>query len=198
MKSEGRTRFSDRGTTPSASDRQQFTGLLRRHNALVVLIHPSPLLPRLCKSFDSRSSVGWSPAADLLPYPDVLISVLISTLSDFKTWLDTAAINSATKTTFWKIFSAIPTRGAFSKKATADLSGEFAAMINELSGVLFQAEESKDKNSKKTSNSSEAKLGTKVETPVGSPIKASFYEARSDSPEQRQARWTVALQWYRV
>src|SRR5260370_25498084 len=46
-------------------------------------------------------------------YPDVLISVLISTLTEFKTWLDTAAINSATKTTFWKIFSAIPTRGAF-------------------------------------------------------------------------------------
>src|SRR5260370_19788869 len=35
-------------------------------------------------------------------YPDVLLSVLISTFSKFKEWLNTAATNPATKTSFWK------------------------------------------------------------------------------------------------
>src|SRR5438552_14361932 len=35
-------------------------------------------------------------------YPDVLISVLITTLKAFQHWLDTAATNPATKTSFWK------------------------------------------------------------------------------------------------
>src|SRR5882762_10850850 len=35
-------------------------------------------------------------------YPDVLLSVLISTFSEFEEWLRTAAINPAHKTSFWK------------------------------------------------------------------------------------------------
>ena len=34
-------------------------------------------------------------------YPDVLISVLIKTLSEFESWLQTAGINPASKKSFW-------------------------------------------------------------------------------------------------
>ncbi|UZE47617.1 ATP-binding protein [Rhodopseudomonas sp. P2A-2r] len=70
-------------------------------------------------------------------YPDVLISVLISTLTEFKKWLDTAATNPATKKTFWmKFFGSIPSKGAFPKRNTASLSAQFEAMI-ELHPVLL-------------------------------------------------------------
>src|SRR5438105_1152057 len=46
-------------------------------------------------------------------YPDVLISVLITTLKAFQHWLDTAATNPATKTSFWKrLFGTTPSRSA--------------------------------------------------------------------------------------
>jgi hypothetical protein len=52
-------------------------------------------------------------------YPDVLISVLIGTLTEFKKWLDTAATNPASKTSFWnRLFGSIPTKGAFPRKET--------------------------------------------------------------------------------
>jgi hypothetical protein len=63
-------------------------------------------------------------------YPDVLISILMSTLTEFKKWLDTAATNPASKTSFWKkLFGSTPTKPAFSKKETAELSKEFETMI---------------------------------------------------------------------
>ena len=97
-------------------------------------------------------------------YPDVLISVLLSTLTEFKKWLDTAATSPATKTRFWmKIFGATPTKGAFPKKDTVGLSGDFEAMIKELTAVLHQADELKAKDSTKLDDSSEAKIGSKVE-----------------------------------
>ena len=36
-------------------------------------------------------------------YPDVLLSVLISTFSEFERWLRTAAINPANKVSFWGV-----------------------------------------------------------------------------------------------
>ena len=35
-------------------------------------------------------------------YPDVLLSVLIKALGEFKTWLDTAALHLSTRKSFWK------------------------------------------------------------------------------------------------
>ncbi len=34
-------------------------------------------------------------------YPDVLLSVLIATFREYATWMQTAAVNPATKTSFW-------------------------------------------------------------------------------------------------
>ena len=128
-------------------------------------------------------------------YPDVLISVLISTLTEFKTWLDTAATNPATKKRFWmKFFGARPTKGAFPKKDTASLSVEFGAMIYELTAVLHQADEMKAKESTKSDDTSEAKLGSKLEAgaaaiPVKAMVEASL-SSRSGESQERQTEYT--------
>lgn len=57
-------------------------------------------------------------------YPDVLLSVLISTLSEFKIWMDSAAIHPSTRTSFWEtLFGTTPTRGSFNRKEAEKLSG---------------------------------------------------------------------------
>jgi hypothetical protein len=118
-------------------------------------------------------------------YPDVLISVLISTLTEFKKWLDTAATNPASKTSFWKkLFGSTPTKGAFSRKDTADLSAHFEAMIAELTKVLHQADERKTKENKKADDSTEAKLGSKVESSIVMPVKASVEGSLSSKAGQ--------------
>ena len=72
-------------------------------------------------------------------YPDVLISVLISTFSNFKEWLETAAVHPATKTSFWdKIFGSKPKRGAFSRQAAAELGEEMGGIIRELEQQLHR------------------------------------------------------------
>lgn len=107
-------------------------------------------------------------------YPDVLLSVLIKALTEFKAWLDTAAINSATKTSFWKkFFGAKPKRGAFNKSKTQGLSAELATLIEELNTVLFQSEEIKRQTLVKRDSADE--LHTAISSGVGgsvSPIKA--------------------------
>src|SRR6185312_17078882 len=58
-------------------------------------------------------------------YPDVLISVLLSTLKAFATWIDNAATSPASKTSFWrKIFGKAPSRPAFNKAATTNVRQE--------------------------------------------------------------------------
>src|SRR5574341_456582 len=58
-------------------------------------------------------------------YPDVLLSVLISTLTEFKKWMDTAAIHPATRTSFWqRLFGAAPKRPALNRKQALQLSNE--------------------------------------------------------------------------
>src|ERR1039457_3935152 len=55
-------------------------------------------------------------------YPDVLISILIQTLERFTIWLETAAVNPANKTSFWrKLFGTAPNRPPFDKVKTRAL-----------------------------------------------------------------------------
>jgi hypothetical protein len=56
-------------------------------------------------------------------YPDVLLSVLIATFREYAEWMRTAAINPATKSSFWtKLFGTKPSRAAFNRKQCAALS----------------------------------------------------------------------------
>jgi hypothetical protein len=77
-------------------------------------------------------------------YPDVLLSVLIKTFTEFKRWMDTAAVSPATKTTFWgKLFGATPEKSGFNRVRSKEISDELAAMVEELSRVLFSSDDVK-------------------------------------------------------
>lgn len=70
-------------------------------------------------------------------YPDVLLSVLIATFSEFKRWLETAAINPANKTSFWKrVFDSTPSKPAFNKKECEAISGKIGTIIGKLEEQL--------------------------------------------------------------
>src|SRR6185312_17069005 len=74
-------------------------------------------------------------------YPDVLISILVSTLKEFETWLRTAAINPANKTSFWhKLFGTKPIRPAYKKSEIQDLVTEVQTRIDELQQQLYSSD----------------------------------------------------------
>jgi hypothetical protein len=75
-------------------------------------------------------------------YPDVLLSVLISTFEEFKQWLETAAIYPANKRTFWQtLFGSAPSRPIFNKKESKDLADTIANQIKELDRLLHAPDE---------------------------------------------------------
>lgn len=87
-------------------------------------------------------------------YPDVLISVLIKSLQEFKIWLETAATTPANKKSFWKkIFGKAPERGPFKKTETNVLIEELKTIICNLEEKLRQPE-NVDIHIKKTSSES--------------------------------------------
>jgi len=101
-------------------------------------------------------------------YPDVLLSVLIKALMEFKVWLDTAALNPANKTSFWKkFFGAKPKRSAFNKFKTQELSGHLAELIRELNDTLFQSEEVKQQTVVKRDHAEQ--LHTALSSGIGVP-----------------------------
>jgi hypothetical protein len=128
----------------------------------------------------------------------VLLSVLIKSLSEIKKWLDTAATNPASKTTFWqRLFGSTPTRGAFSRKRTEQLSKKFGAMVTELEELLFKAEEERRKATTRHENSSETKdgLSLQAKTPavsgvgLGANVETSA-ASKSGSVSQRETEYT--------
>lgn len=93
-------------------------------------------------------------------YPDVLVSVLIKSVSEVQAWLETAATNPATKTTFWKrLFGSTPTKPAFNKVKTTALSKTFGSIVQELYGILHGAEETKVRDLARDELAGEGKLG---------------------------------------
>ena len=66
-------------------------------------------------------------------YPDVLLSVLIKTLEEFRKWMNSAAIHPPTKASFWKaLFGTTPTRGSLNRKIAANLSEKLGQEIEAL------------------------------------------------------------------
>src|SRR5690348_5447113 len=75
-------------------------------------------------------------------YPDVLLSVLISTFREFKKWIETAAVNPAHKKTFWeRLFGTSPARPAFNRKRSALIAEKLREQIKQLEEQLHAAEE---------------------------------------------------------
>ncbi|WP_324103096.1 hypothetical protein [Noviherbaspirillum sp.] len=70
-------------------------------------------------------------------YPDVLISVLIKSLQEFRKWLDGAAVTPATKKSFWnRLFGTSPNRPPFNKSNTARLASGLDSLIRDLENQL--------------------------------------------------------------
>ena len=64
-------------------------------------------------------------------YPDVLISVLIKTLEEFKIWIETAAIIPASKTSFWKkLFGSNPKCPPLNKAQAIEIAKELEEKID--------------------------------------------------------------------
>lgn len=85
-------------------------------------------------------------------YPDVLISILISTLKEFEKWLRTAAINPASKISFWdKLFGTKPARPPYNRVAVGRLADDIHAQINELNTQLYASDAVATKTVSKTS-----------------------------------------------
>src|SRR5208283_1382852 len=75
-------------------------------------------------------------------YPDVLLSVLISTFAEFEKWLRSAAIHPANRTTFWqKLFGTKPSRAAFNKSEAERLAKDFGNQIQALKEQLHSADD---------------------------------------------------------
>jgi hypothetical protein len=75
-------------------------------------------------------------------YPDVLLSVLISTFTEFEKWLRTAAIHPAHKVSFWqKLFGSKPNRPAFNRKDAESLANQLRDQVLELEKQLHSADD---------------------------------------------------------
>ena len=75
-------------------------------------------------------------------YPDLLISVLIKTMAEFKKSLETAAIAPANKTSFWKgLVGGKPSRPPFDKKACAGLIATISGHLDALNKQLHSADD---------------------------------------------------------
>lgn len=77
-------------------------------------------------------------------YPDLLLSVLMKTLSEFKHWLDTAAIERGSKTSFWKrLFGSAPSRKPLDRAACEKLSQQLQRHLDALSEQLHSVDDAK-------------------------------------------------------
>jgi hypothetical protein len=71
-------------------------------------------------------------------YPDVLISVLIESFTNFREWLQTAAVYRANKKTFWqKLFGTSPERSAFNRAEANRLAGRMKHIVQDLEEQLY-------------------------------------------------------------
>lgn len=100
-------------------------------------------------------------------YPDVLISVLIKTLSEYEQWLNSAATNPASKTSFWnRFFGAKPIRPPFNKSKTKELRGELKNIIHDLEAQLMAPEKSNKQVIKTISHENTYSFQAKASTTV--------------------------------
>jgi len=99
-------------------------------------------------------------------YPDVLLSVLISTFKEFERWLRTAAIHPAHKTSFWKrLFGSQPKRPAFNRKGAEKLADQLHSQILELERQLHSADNINTTAS--TKESSDSNSGSEIGGTLG-------------------------------
>jgi hypothetical protein len=96
-------------------------------------------------------------------YPDLLISVLIKTLEEFKSWLETAATAPANKASLWnKYFGGKPSRPPFDKKACAALIVTISSHLDELKRQLHSADDAEIQTSQEDGATSRNTVAAKI------------------------------------
>lgn len=106
-------------------------------------------------------------------YPDLLISVLIKTFSEFRSWLLTAAVEPATKTTFWnKLFGTKPSRSPLAKKECNELVGKIGEHLLTLNDQLHLIEEAEVEQLAEKSSGEKSELAGEVTTSLKMPLGA--------------------------
>jgi hypothetical protein len=113
-------------------------------------------------------------------YPDVLISILIATFTSFKDWLETAAVNPATKKSFWKkLFGTSPKRSAFSRKRSAVLVERIGRIIDDLNDQLHSIDNAQLQRTYQleTEQTREGELGSALQAPNIAKVTSSVAES---------------------
>jgi hypothetical protein len=117
-------------------------------------------------------------------YPDVLLSVLISTFDEFKEWLETAAIYPANKQTFWqKLFGSTPSRPIFNNRESKGLADRISSQIQELDRLLHAPDESERTSTAMNSVQRGGSVNANVSGAPGISAGASMHGSSSASAE---------------
>lgn len=125
-------------------------------------------------------------------YPDVLISVLIKTLGEFEQWLNGAAVNPATKTSFWKrLFGTAPKRPPFHKAKTAALNSNLKVIISDLEAQLRAPETSTKQTKTTVANelSTSGQLNTTATVPGLSSSASANFASKSNGTKEEHASY---------
>jgi hypothetical protein len=124
-------------------------------------------------------------------YPDLLISVLLKTLREFREWLQTAAIAPANKTSLWnRWFGGKPTRPPFDKRLCSDLVGRIDQHLNNLEQQLHAADEAEIETTSEAGNATTEELASTVRAGVKARIGSvtTGFDARAQSGTTSGAR----------
>lgn len=114
-------------------------------------------------------------------YPDVLLSVLITTFAAFATWLGEAGRAPANKTSFWKkLFGTKPTRPPLDKVGCEKLIAELESQVQELQVLLHSHDGASIRVLEKASNSSSESDDIGVELKAGRIVEFCTEKAQSN------------------
>jgi hypothetical protein len=125
-------------------------------------------------------------------YPDVLISILIQTFERFAQWLDTAAVNPASKTSFWqKLFGTAPKRAPFDKERTKALSKRLGQETDDLKRVLLEEDTVATETRSVTSESGERSVKASAKLPgVGELGGSAGASSKKSNEEEKSEHFT--------
>lgn len=177
------------GTLARAASRRHHIIFGRRgsgKSSLLNKIHSANLVARTPSAFvDLEAFKGHI-------YPDLLLSILIQTFSEFKQWLDQPAIAPATKTNFWKKISITkPDKRKAQIEEAKALSKKICDQIEKLKGLLHQEEvvQSEDVVNRSSQTTSKTTATVRAElpgTPVSGAVSGEVADGRENSTSQRR------------
>ncbi len=130
-------------------------------------------------------------------YPDVLLSVLIKSFSEFKEWMDTAAIHPATKTSYWSsLFGTSPSKAAYPKRKVKVLSEKLDQFVSTMKAELTRKDDaelvvtSSDQDTVSTEAEVKGGVGNKF-AKITSKLGSKSTKSQSTGVEEKFARAKV-------